>query len=323
MSDKPLHVSRILEDCRELLQLTQITGITDLEIPVRHSGLGTPGLMLAGHSIGFQPGQIQIIGQAELGYLTDPENEQGVGSFQDLLEQGIPCILVTDSQRLPDDLTETASRAGVPVFSTPLSASQAIHHLNSYLEEELAPESTINGTLVDVYGVGILLRGKSGIGKSECALDLVERGHRLVADDLVRTIAKPPGILVGRSSEPLQNYVEVRGVGLIDIGSIFGVKALRRQKRIEVEVNLREWEKGVAYDRSGLENQQTDILGVQIPSVTVPLVPGKNVSVIVEVIALSHTLKAYGYDAPAALDRVWIERLRQNARTAFEPRDME
>jgi HPr kinase/phosphorylase len=323
MNDKRLSVSRVFEDCRDLLKLRQITSITDLEIAVHHSDLGTPGLLLSGHSKGFLPGQIQILGQPELGYLTDAENEHRLEGFKDLLERGIPCIVVTDSQGLPEDLAQAASQSGVPVFSTPLSASQAIHHLNSYLEEELAPESTINGTLVDVYGVGILLRGKSGIGKSECALDLVERGHRLVADDLVRTIAKPPGILVGRSSEPLQNYVEVRGVGLIDIGSIFGVRALRRQKRIEVEVNLREWEKGAAYDRSGLESRRTDILGVQIPSVTVPLVPGKNVSVIVEVIALSHTLKAYGYDAAAELDQTWIQRLRKNARTAFEPRDME
>jgi HPr kinase/phosphorylase len=323
MKVKPLLLSRVFGDCRDLLSLEGLNRDADLGIEVKCSEVGVPGLALSGFEEGFKEGSVQVLGETEISYLSSLTPEEQVSRFQGLLKMDIPCVIVAGPRQLDACSAAAAGASRTPVFTSPLSSTQVIHYLSSYLEVELAPETGIHGTLVDVYGVGILLRGKSGIGKSECALDLVERGHRLVADDLVRTIAKPPGILVGRSSEHLQNYVEVRGVGIIDIGSIYGIRALRRQKRIEVEVNLKEWEKGLAYDRSGLESAKTEILGVKIPSVTVPLVPGKSVSVIVEVIALGHILRAYGYDAAAALDERWLDKLRTGGRRAFEPRDIE
>jgi HPr kinase/phosphorylase len=323
MMARDLRLSRVFDDCGDLLRLEHINDGADLGTMVRYPELGLPGLLLTGFDHGFQAGCIQVLGGTEVSYLDNLEPEGQARVFGGLLGLDIPCVIIAGGQRLSDRLTAISQESGTPVFSTPLSVCQVIEHLTSYLEVELAPETGLHGTLVDVYGVGILLMGKSGIGKSECALDLVERGHRLVADDLVRAIAKPPGILIGRSSEPIQNYVEVRGIGLIDIGSIYGIRALRRQKRIEVQVNLKEWEKGMSYDRSGLEGTQAEILGVKIPSVTVPLVPGKSVSVIVEVIALRHTLKTYGYDAAATLDERWIERLKVRGRQDFEPRDVE
>jgi HPr kinase/phosphorylase len=323
MKVRDLLLSQVLEDCRDLLRLEHVNRDAALDVLVKQSDIGMAGLMLSGFEGGVQRGRIQVLGEVEVSYLYGLDPGERFPRFQMVLRADIPCVIVAGSVELGDDLIAAARAESTPVFTTPLSATQVIHHLTSYLQVELAPETGIHGTLVDVYGVGILLRGKSGIGKSECALDLVERGHRLVADDLVRTIAKPPGILIGRSSEPLQNYVEVRGIGIIDIGSMFGIRALRRQKRIEVEVNLKEWERGLSYDRSGLEGAKTQIMGVSIPSVTVPLVPGKSVSVIVEVIALSHILRAYGYDASAALDEGWLNRLRRNGRRAFEPRDVE
>jgi HPr kinase/phosphorylase len=323
MEATDLLFSRVLDHSRELLRLTLRNDGADLDRPVRSSDIGRPGLRLTGFDAGFKAGEIQVLGGVEILYLESLPADDQVRSFERISGEDVPCVLVADSCQLPDRLIEIATGSRIPVLTTPVSATEVVQYLNSYLVTELAPETGINGTLVDVYSIGILLRGKSGIGKSECALDLVERGHRLVADDLVRVISKPPGILIGRSSEPLQNYVEVRGIGLVDIGSIFGIKALRRQKRIEVEVNLREWEKGRSYDRSGLECGRTDIMGVTIPSITVPLVPGKTVSVIVEVIALSHILRSYGYDAAQTLDERWIDRLRGQARRAFEPRDME
>ena len=315
--------SKVFDETRDLLRLELRNEGCDLERPVRSSDIGRPGLRLAGFDAGLGADEIQVLGEEEILYLERLPADDQVRSFRCVLGEAVPCVVVADSCRLSDRLIKAATGSRVPVLTTSVSATEVIQHLNSYLVTELAPEAGINGTLVDVYGIGILLRGKSGIGKSECAVDLVERGHRLVADDLVRVISKPPGILIGRSSEPLQNYVEVRGIGLIDIGSIFGIKALRRQKRIEVEVNLREWEKGRSYDRSGLETGRTEIMGVTIPSITVPLVPGKSVSVIVEVIALSHILRSYGYDAAQTLDERWIDRLRGQASRAFEPRDME
>lgn len=322
MTVKAIPVSKVFKDTKDTLGLELRSQGVDLDRPVRHPDIGRPGLMLAGSDSGFEPEHIQILGEAEVLYLRGLSPEEQVSAFRRILDKRIPCAVVAGSVGLPECLIDVATRELIPIFRTPFSATHATHYLNSYLVVELAPETAINGTLVDVYSIGILLKGKSGIGKSECALDLVERGHRLVADDLVRTIVKPPGILIGRSTEPLQNYVEVRGIGLVDIGSIYGIKALRRQKRIEVEVNLKEWEKEDTHDRSGLESGRTEILGVPIPSITVPLVPGKSVSVIVEVIALSHILREYGYDAAAALDERWIERLKRGS-TAFEPKDIE
>ncbi len=324
MNSKHILVSKIFADCREELKLELVTEGIDLDIAVTHADMGRPGLMLAGFGEGFASELIQILGKAEVLYLGKLDAEARMRSFRDLLTKKIPCVIVTQAMALPEPLIEIAVERRVPFFSTPLSPTETVQHLSDYLLVELAPETRINGTLVDVYGVGILLRGKSGIGKSECALDLVERGHRLVADDLVRVIATPPGILVGRSSEPLQNYVEVRGIGLVDIGSIFGIRALRRQKRIEIEVNLKEWgEDGLSYDRSGLECKQVEILGVRIPSMAVPLVAGKSVSAIVEVVALSHILGVYGYDAADSLREKLVERLKQAGKVGFVPRDIE
>jgi HPr kinase/phosphorylase len=320
---KGVPVSRVVEECSDRLGLRLLNQGVDLNVDIKHAEIGRPGLALTGFVDGFLPGHIQILGEVEIRYLEALDGDARVGSFRGVLQMGVPCIIIAGDLSLPDPLLDISTSEGVPVISTPVSPTETIQYLNSYLLTELAPETNINGTLVDVYGVGILIKGKSGIGKSECALDLAGRGHRLVADDLVRVIAKSPGILIGRSSGPLQSFVEVRGIGLVDIGTIFGVRALRRQKRIEIQVDLKEWEKGLSYDRSGLESGQVEILGVQIPSTTVPLVPGKNVSVIVEVIALTHTLKAYGYDAADVLNRRWIEHIESAGRADFEAKDIE
>jgi HPr kinase/phosphorylase len=320
---KQVQLSQILEDCRDHLGLKLVGKAGGLDTAVADSGIGRPGLLLAGFPEGFQAGQMQVLDRAEILYLEKLDAEERTRRFQALLGQSIPCVIVSGGLTLPVDLVSVSDGARVPILRASASASEVVQYLNSYLLLRLAPETSINGTLVDVYGVGILLTGPSGIGKSECALALVGRGHRLVADDLIRTIVQPPGILVGRSSEPLQSYVEVRGIGLIHIGSIFGIRALRRQKRIEIEVRLRQWDKGVSYHRSGLESGNMEILGVTIPSMTVPLVPGKSVSVIVEVIALSHLLRIYGYDAAAAFDQRWLESVREKGESRFEGRDME
>jgi len=321
---KEILVSRIFAEARDELGLELVTAGLNLDIAVTCPDIGRPGLLLAGFDEGFLAGRIQILGRTEVLYLSKLDDATAQRALRSLLSKAVPCLIVTQGMALPGRLAELAAQAEVPVFSTPRSSTETVQYLSSYLGSELAPEVGISGTLVDVYGVGILLRGKSGIGKSECALDLVERGHRLVADDLVRVISKPPGVLIGRSSEPLQNYVEVRGIGLVDIGSIFGIRALRRQKRIEIEANLKEWgEDGFSYDRSGLEYKQVEILGVRIPSMVVPLVAGKSVSVIIEVIALSHVLGIYGYDAADSLREKLVARLKRAGMTGFIARDIE
>jgi HPr kinase/phosphorylase len=323
MKKSKVRVSELVEECKDLLDLRLVSGGEGLERAIGDADIGRPGLFLAGHAEGFKPGEVQVLDDADLEYLGGLPSGDRTARFQALIDKGIPCVVVAGGREIKEDLLKVASAGGVPVLYAAPSATQVTQHLTAYLLVRLAPESSVNGTLVDVYGVGILLTGKSGIGKSECALALVERGHRLVADDLVRTIATPPGILIGRSSKPLQSYVEVRGIGLVDIGSIYGVRALRRQKRIEAEVVLREWAKDAAYDRSGFDTDMREIMGVKIPSMTVPLVPGKSVSVIVEVIALSHILKSYGYDAAGVLDKRWIDLLGSEGAQDFKFRDVE
>jgi len=324
LEEKQVLTSSVFRDCGAGLGLKLLTEGCGLEVGVGQSEVATPGLALTGFDQGLPAGQMQVLGRAEGLYLAGLDERAAAKAFGALLAAKPPCVIVAQGIELPSGLVDLASQARVPVFGTGQSPTEVIKYLSNYLQVELAPETSINGTLVDVYGMGILLRGRSGTGKSECALELVRRGHRLVADDLVRVVAGPGGTLTGRSVEPLQSYVEVRGIGLVDIGSIYGIRALRRQKRIEIEVNLREWgEEGVSFDRSGLESKQSEILGVKIPSMTVPLVAGKNISVIIEVIALSHILEAYGYDAAESLRQKLGERLKRAGRTGFVPRDTE
>jgi HPr kinase/phosphorylase len=320
---KEVLLSKLYADLRDRLKLVRLNESADLDISISSPDIGRPGLMLTGFGEGFPSERIQILGKVEVLYLTRLEPEERLRAFERLLGEQVPCIVVTGGRSLFPGLVERATAAGAPLLSTPLSATETIQSLYSYLLGALAPETSLHGTMVDVYGVGILLTGRSGIGKSECALDLVERGHRLVADDLIRVVAMPPGVLIARSAEPLQNFVEVRGVGLIDIGSIFGIRALRRQKRIEVNVQLTDWDKSVAPDRTGLEERDMEILGVRVPCLSVPLVAGKSVGVIVEVVALNHILKAYGYNAAQVLNQRLIERLKKDGRRGFEYMDME
>jgi HPr kinase/phosphorylase len=318
-----IEVAKLYEDCRQHIHLELLNQQVSLGALIRDAEIVVPGLLLAGFTTGFRSGRILIVGEPEVIFMKELEESGRAESVMPLLDRDTPCLVIAGALDGPDWMLDMATSKGIPIFRTPLSTSQTVQYLMSYLSTELGPETTINGTLVDVYGIGILLRGESGIGKSECALDLVQRGHRLVADDLVRVTAKPPGILIGRSAETLQDYVEVRGIGIVDIGSIYGIRAIRRQKRIEVEVNLKEWKQAYPYDRSGLDRGQTEILGVRITSITMPLVPGKSVSVIVEAVALSHILNVYGYDAPAALQERWTDRIKRSERSGFEPRDIE
>jgi HPr kinase/phosphorylase len=320
---KPLSLSRILSECGDPLGLKLLSDRETLKRDISKSDIGRPGLALTGFTDAFEPGQVQVMDRADTAYLEDLPSEEAAVRLRVLGEAEVPGIIVAGGVAVPECLVAASRESGIALLSAEASATETVQHLNTYLLTELAPQSSLSGTLVDVHGVGILITGKSGIGKSECALALVGRGHRLVADDHVRTIAKPPGMLIGRSVEPLQSYVEVRGIGPVDIGSIYGVRALRRQKRIEIEVVLKEWEDGVAYDRTGLDRTYRELMGVRIPSIVVPLVPGKSISVIIEVVALSHILRTYGYDAAGNLDKRWTEHIERHGTPGFESRDME
>jgi HPr kinase/phosphorylase len=207
-------------------------------------------------------------------------------------------------------MIEAAEKRGIPIFRSSLRTAEFYTRAKQLLESHFAPTENLHGSLADIFGVGLLFVGRSGIGKSECVLDLVERGHRLVADDVVVVKRRSGDVLIGRGIPDQRHYMEIRGVGLIDVPAVFGIRAVRQQKRIEVVVRLADWHEADAADRTGLDGATTNILGVDIPRITVPLNPGKNITVVAEVIALNHLLIYSGVNPAEAFNQRLIGRMR-------------
>ena len=257
---------------------------------------------------------MQVFGETEISYLASLDEAEARARLETLFGFAIPAVFVTKGQDGPPMFLTIASAAGIPVLRSNCTTRDFYSLLKPYLDAALAPQITLHGTLADVYGVGLLLVGKSGVGKSECVLDLVERGHRLVADDLVMVSRRGNDVLIGHGHELQRHHMEIRGIGIIDIKALFGIRAIRLQKRIEVIVQLENWDTSRQYNRTGLEEESITILGVEIPRITVPLNPGKNITVVSEVIAMNHLLRYTGVISAAAFDR----RLRDEMRTAQE-----
>lgn len=288
---------------RKALRLELLTPEVSLTRRVVDPDVSSPGLALAGYLARFPGGRMQVLGETEMTYLASLSSEEQASRLRGFLAQEVPAAFVTKSQEVPAVMVEEATAHGVPLFRTSLSTKEFFRRIKPHLESALAPATSVHGSLADVYGVGLLLVGQSGIGKSECVLDLVERGHRLVADDLVLVSRRGNDILIGKG-HPLQgHHMEIRGIGIIDIQALFGIRAIRQQKRIEVVVRLEAWDDTHTYDRTGLDRDMVDILGVSIPRVTVPLNPGKNITVISEVVAMNHLLRYAGVDSAAAFDQ--------------------
>ncbi len=313
MAPARVTVGQLIDRLRGTLQLEEIEPGSGHDRAVANAEVSSPGLVLAGYVKRFSAGRLQVLGETEITYLTSlsPENRRRV--LELFFSFPIPAVFVTKGQRLPVGLKETAAAAGVPVIRTKLKTAEFYRRIKPVLEMEFAPTVSLHGSLADVFGVGVFFSGKSGIGKSECVLDLVERGHRLVANDLVITSKRGNDVLIGRGHEMQRHYMEIRGVGLIDIPAIFGIRAVRQQKRIEVVVNLEEWDQHAVADRTGLDVATTTILDVELPKITVFLNPGKNITVIAEVIALNHLLRYSGVNAAEAFNERLVGRLKTAA----------
>src|SRR3989442_712899 len=251
------------------------------------------------------------LGQTEITYLAALDAAARRRSLETFFTFDLPCVVVTKGQEPPSELLELARAKGIAVIRTKLKTSEFYRRLKPYLDEVFAPTTTVHGSLADVVGVGLLFVGRSGIGKSECVLDLVERGHRLVADDLVHITRRGNGVLIGHRHELAQHHMEIRGVGLIVIRALFGIRSVRQQKRIEVVVQLDDWDATREYDRTGIDGQTTQVLDVTLPLVTVPLNPGKNLTVICEVVAMNHLLRYSGVDAARAFNDRLLKRLAE------------
>lgn len=322
---KTLGVARLYEDQREDLQLDLLTESLASRTEITVSDINRPGMALMGFVENFLPERIQILAQTELTYLATLTPAQVQQALDRLFQFTMPLIVVCKGLEVPPYLIRRANECSVPVIRTPQSTTPFIHSLTSYLDHMFAPTVSMHGSLVDVYGCGLLFTGRSAIGKSETALDLVERGHRLVADDVVTVTRHHGDVLIGRGNQLLRHHMEIRGLGIIDVQSVFGIRSIRLQKRVEVEVNLRQWSDDEDYERVGLDERKTDILGVSIPLVQVPITPGKNITVIAEVIALNYLVKVYGGLSPAEkLNQHMLEVMkRKSAARAWVREDTE
>jgi HPr kinase/phosphorylase len=309
-------VEKVFADRNQDLELTQLTGNKDgLEKTIKNPGLNRPGLALTGFYERFASKRIQILGETEMAYLNRLAVDRLVEISEKLFALDLPMIIITKGIAPSIEFIECADKHGTAIFSSRLTTADLTNRLAAYLDHLFAPMITVHGTLVDVYGVGLLYTGKSGIGKSEVALDLVERGHRLVADDVVQITRMAPDVIIGTGSELLGHHMEIRGVGIIDVEELFGIRSIRLQKRIEVEVNLTLWDETEAYERLGLEDRLTTILGAQIPLVKVPISPGKNITVISEVIAMNHMLKVYGENSAVEFSKKLSRKISRQTMT--------
>ncbi|NJD19954.1 MAG: HPr(Ser) kinase/phosphatase [Gemmatimonadetes bacterium] len=313
-SVKSITIQELLDVKRDTLALELLTPGVPLDRRASDPDVSSPGLALAGYTARVAGGRMWVFGETEMTYLSTLPPEVARGNVTRLCSFHVPAIFVTKGQPVPEYFLEAARESGVPVILSRRSTKEVYQRLKPFLAAALAPSTSLHGSLADVYGVGLLFVGESGIGKSECVLDLVERGHRLVADDLVLVTRRGNDILIGRGHELQRHHMEIRGVGIIDIPTLFGVRSVRQQKRIEVVVQLERWDAGRGYSRTGLDEDETEILGVNIPRVTVPLNPGKNITVISEVVAMNHLLKYAGVHSAQSFD----QRLRAQMKPARE-----
>ncbi len=305
-----LTIRDLLERKKAALSLELLAGEGGLDREVTSPEVSSPGLALTGFTDRFVSDRLQVLGETELSYLQSLPDDRCREVMTGLFGSGIPCLIITKNQDPPTTLLEAAETQDIAVIRSALKTGDFYRRVKPYLEEEFAPSTAIHGSLADVYGVGLLFVGPSGIGKSECVLDLVERGHRVVADDVVLVHKRGHDVLIGRGHDFQQHHMEIRGIGIIDVRALFGIRAVRQQKRIELIVQLEEWSEGAHYDRTGLETDTTEILAVEVPKVIVPLNPGKNITVIAEVVAMNHLLRYSGVHSARDFDQSLVERMQ-------------
>jgi HPr kinase/phosphorylase len=290
-----LAIEDLLKEGEYGLDLKLVSGRKGLSRRINSSRIQKPGLALSGYTEHLHPDRVQVLGNTEISYLHQLPEERAAQAVRKLCSFPLSCFIITKGLDPPPLLAAEADRAGIPLMVTPHQSSTFISLITKFLEERLLPTTHIHGVLVDVLGVGVLLLGKSGIGKSECALDLVIRGHRLVADDIIYIKKKMPAALVGQAGEAIQHHMEIRGLGIINVKDLYGVSSIREKKIIDMVLELIAWDPDQEYDRLGIDDQVHTILGVDIPHLKIPVTPGRNLTSIIEVAARNFLLKGMGY----------------------------
>lgn len=310
---KFITVKDMLKRRGEILGLRRVSGVRDMDRKITVKDINRPGLAIAGHMEQFRDERIQIIGQGEYAYCLKEDKRRVRGNLNRMFESGaIPCIIVSGGLNPLPVIRQMCKKEHVPLFVSSLETARLIQELTAFLDEELTEKTHIHGVLVSVYGLGVLIQGKSGVGKSECALELVKRGHILISDDVVEVRRRYGGWLVGTSPSNIKRYMEVRGLGVIDIEMLFGVGSIMEESYIEMQVMLESVTQGNLndYDRTGLYSSKETILGVSIPSLRLPVTPGRNLAVLIEVAALNQRLKNQGPSAIEMLNKNLIRKMK-------------
>jgi HPr kinase/phosphorylase len=315
---KSITIQKFLEMCREedILNIRIITDGNTLQKELSTYDINRPGLALAGDYDFFDYERIQIFGRGEHHYLKKIINGGEMASVEKFFSYPVTCCIFSNSHEPPPVFIKMANKAEVPVLVTSLPTNILTTRIRKILEDAFAPRTSIHGVLVEVFGVGILFIGKSGVGKSECALELIERGHRLVADDVVDIRSVSDTYLIGSGAKLIRHHMEIRGLGIININHLFGVGAIRDKKQIQLVVSLEEWDAQKEYDRLGLEESVHTILGVEIPLLTIPVRPGRNIPILIETAAMNYRLHKMGYNTAKEFNKKlmqWIEEEKKNS----------
>ncbi|NTU26131.1 HPr kinase/phosphorylase [Bacillus tequilensis] len=285
------------KDVMDQFNLELISGEEGVNRPITMSDLSRPGIEIAGYFTYYPRERVQLLGKTELSFFEQLPEEDKKQRMDSLCTDVTPAIILSRDMPIPQELIDASEKNGVPVLRSPLKTTRLSSRLTNFLESRLAPTTAIHGVLVDIYGVGVLITGKSGVGKSETALELVKRGHRLVADDCVEIRQEDQDTLVGNAPELIEHLLEIRGLGIINVMTLFGAGAVRSNKRITIVMNLELWEQGKQYDRLGLEEETMKIIDTEITKLTIPVRPGRNLAVIIEVAAMNFRLKRMGLNA--------------------------
>ena len=313
MEDAELTVKDLFEGIKGYIKVKLISGEKGLSRKIDKKYASRPSYILAGYDKDFPTGSVQIIGNRDIGYLSTLSKNELRSRISRLISFEPPAIVVTCGYDAPEILVTGCEEMNISLIATNVPSSQVSEVIQFFLEEKLADSVCIHGDLVDVFGIGILITGESGMGKSELALDLIFRGHRLVADDIV-CVKRKRDVLFGeemRKEDIFMHNIEIRGVGILNIAALFGIKAIRMQKRLEMQLELTKWQKNKDYTRTGLETEEVEILGVPIPKVSIPLVPGKNIASIAEVTAMDYLGKGVGFYSGEIFEHELVKKLQE------------
>jgi len=307
---KGISISEFYEKMKDELQLTLVAGKDGFNRRIRWPEINRPGLALAGYVDYFAWRRVQILGKVEITYLWSLEPDVSRARIAQILGSRVPCMIVARRYRAPQQLVEEADRLKVPLFRTPLVTVDLIDRVTVFLDNEFAPSISLKGNLVEVFGEGVFLEGKSGVGKSETALGLLARGHRLITDDVVRIKLRERKYLIGSGSELTRHHMEIRGLGIINVQKLFGAVCFREESQIDLAITLERWDPGKEYERLGIEEDTIRILGKPVPHLTIPVRSGRDLVLMVETAALNHRLKSMGFNPARALDEQLIRSMR-------------